>query len=69
MRSHVYGCGILPDDVRQKAKALREVAARLVMQSQQLRDQADLVIREAEAAVEQNRRALWQALKATRPST
>jgi len=25
-RSHVYGCGILPDYVREKAKALREVA-------------------------------------------
>jgi len=26
VRSHVYGCGILPDYVREKAKALREVA-------------------------------------------
>jgi hypothetical protein len=69
VRSHVYGCGILPDEVREKAKALREVAARLVTQSQQLRGQADLLIREAEAAVEQNRRALWQALQATGPST
>jgi hypothetical protein len=42
VRSHIYGCGILPDDAREKAK---------------------------EAAVEQNRRALWRALKATRTST
>jgi len=65
----VYGCGIVPDEVRQKAQALREVAQRLVKESRQLRDSADVLIREAEAAVEENRRALWQALKATRPST
>jgi hypothetical protein len=69
VRSHVYGCGIVPDEVRQKAQALREVAQRLVKESRQLRDSADVLIREAEAAVEANRRALWQALKATRPST
>lgn len=63
MRSHVYGCGILPDDVRLKAKALREVAARLVTQSQQLRDKADVLFRESEAVVEERRRALWAALK------
>ena len=69
VRSHVYSCAVMPDEVRQRAQALREVAQRLVKESQQLRDKADVLIREAEAAVEERRRALWQALKATRPST
>lgn len=69
VRSHVYGCAILPDEVRQKAQTLREVAQQLVKESRQLRNDADVLMREAEAAVEQGRRALWQALKATRPST
>jgi len=44
--THLYGCAVLPADVRQKAQALRE-AARLL--------------------VEERRRALWAALKTTRP--
>jgi len=40
-----------------------------VKESQQLRDKADVLIRQAEATVEESRRTLWQALKATRPST
>jgi len=69
VRTHVYACGIMPDEVRQKAQALREMAQHLVKESRQLRDTADVLIREAEAAVEETRRGLWQALKATRPST
>jgi len=69
VRTHVYACGIMPDEVRQKAQALREMAQHLVKESRQLRDKADVLIREAEAAVEETRRGLWQALKATRPST
>src|SRR5262249_20450839 len=65
--SHVYGCTVMPDEVRQRAEALRQVAQRLVKESRQVRDNADVLIRQAEAAVEESRRALWQALKATRP--
>src|SRR5262245_47090565 len=69
VRSHVYGCGILPAEVRQKAQALRDVAHRLVKESRELRDKSEGLISEAEAAVQDCRRALWEALKATRPST
>ena len=69
VRSHVYGCGILPAEVREKAEALRDMAHRLVKESRQLRDRSEVLISEAEAAVEECRRALWKALKATRPST
>ena len=38
VRTHVYACGIMPDEVRQKAQALREMAQHLVKESRQLRD-------------------------------
>jgi len=69
VRSHVYGCEVLPTEVREKAQALREMAQRLVKESRQLRDRSEVLISEAEAAVEDCRRDLWKALKATRPST
>jgi len=67
VRSHLYGCAVLPAEVRQKAQTLREAARHLVKESRQLRGRADVLAREAEAAVEANRRALWQALKAAGP--
>src|SRR5262249_19986551 len=69
VRAHVYACAVLPADVREKAHALRDMAHRLVKESRQLRDRSELLISEAEAAVEDCRRALWKALKETRPST
>jgi hypothetical protein len=67
VRTDLYGCAVLPADVRQKAQALREAARLLVKESRQLRDKADVLFREAEALVEERRRALWVALKTTRP--
>ena len=67
VRSHLYGCAVLPAEVRQKAQTLREAARHLVKESRQLRGRADVLAWEAEAAVEANRRALWQALKAAGP--
>lgn len=69
VRSHVYGCGVLPAEVRKKAEALRDMAHRLVKESRGLRDRSEVLITAAEAAIEEGRRALWKALKATRPST
>src|SRR5215813_439486 len=66
VRSHLYSCAMLPAEVRRRAQALREAARYLVKESRQLRDQADVLIQEAEAALEQNRRALLQSLKTTR---
>jgi len=57
---------MLPAEVRRRAQVLCEAARRLVKGSRQLHDQADILIREAEVAVEESRRALWQALKKTR---
>jgi hypothetical protein len=51
VRSHLYNCPILPAEVRSKAQAVREVANRLIKDSQQLRDAADVLRAEAEAAL------------------
>ena len=40
---------MLPSEVRLRAQVMREAAQRLVKQSQELKDNADVLIREAEA--------------------
>jgi len=67
VRTHLYyECAVLPAEVRHRARALRDAAQHLVKQSRQLRNQADVLILEAEAAVDTSRRALWHALKTAR---
>jgi hypothetical protein len=66
VRSHLYGCVVLPAEVRRRAQVLRDAAQHLVKASGRLRDQADVLIREGEVALEESRRALWEALKTTR---
>jgi len=62
VRAHLYRCALMPAQVRQRAEALREAARHLVKQSQQLRDAADVLVREAEVAVRKERQALRDAL-------
>src|SRR5215831_10743669 len=61
-RGHVYGCAMLPAEVRLKAQAVREAAQHLVKESQQLRDRSDVLIREAEAALFERQRALREVM-------
>src|SRR5215475_12199062 len=61
-RAHVYGCAMLPSEVRLRAQAVREAAQQLVKESQQLRDKADVLIREAEAALVERQRALREVM-------
>ena len=51
VRVHLYGCAMLPAEIRRRAQEARDAARHLVKQSQQLRDNADVLIREAEAAL------------------
>jgi len=51
IRGHLYGCVTLPAEIRQRAQEARHAACRLVKESQQLTDRADVLMREAEAAV------------------
>jgi len=61
-RAHLYGCAMLPSEVRLRAQAVREAARRLVKQSHQLRDSSDVLIREAEAALFESHRALRETM-------
>jgi hypothetical protein len=58
IRAHLYGCAMLPGEVRYRA---REAARSLVKQSRQLSDAADVRLREAEAALHALRDTLRQA--------
>ena len=60
IRAHLYGCAMLPGEVRRRAQAAREAAASLVKQSHQLSDAADVLLREAEAALHALRETMRQ---------
>jgi len=51
LREHLYACPVLPDNVRLRARSAREAALKLVKESDQLSDRADVLIAEAEAAL------------------
>jgi len=51
LRGHLYGCGTLPGEVRRRAQEVRDAARKLVKQGIELTDRADVLIREAEAAI------------------
>src|SRR4030095_1636926 len=47
VRAHLFRCAMLPSEVRLRAQAVREAAQRLVKCAQELRDKADVLMREA----------------------
>src|SRR5262245_29220987 len=51
LRLHLYECVLVPKDVRARAAYAREAARRLVKEAGQLSDRADVLMREAEAAL------------------
>ena len=51
LRGHLYACAMLPEEVRLRAQEARDAARRLVKDSGQVRDQADVLMREAEATI------------------
>jgi hypothetical protein len=65
VRGHLYGCAMLPSEVRMKAQAVREAAKQLVKRSQEAIDRADVVIREAEVLLFERQQALRAAMAAT----
>jgi len=58
IRAHLYGCAMLPAEVRRRAQVTREAARSLVKRSLELRDAADVAVREAEAAIHSLREIL-----------
>jgi hypothetical protein len=51
IRAHLYACAMLPEEVRKRARAARETAQRLVKQSRELADRADVLMREVEVTI------------------
>jgi len=62
VRAHLFGCVMLPSEVRLRARAVREAAQHLVKESQQLRDASDVLIREAEALLFERLRSLREVM-------
>jgi len=62
VREHLYGCAMLPAEVRRRAQEVRDAAQLLVKQSHELCDTADVLMREAEAALLERQRALRTAM-------
>ena len=62
VRAHLYGCAMLPAEVRLRAQAVREAAQHLVKQSQQLHDTSDRLMQEAEALLFERQRALREVM-------
>src|SRR5438093_3584681 len=60
LRAHLYGCAMLPVEVRRRAQAARE-AVRSLVQSLQLRGTADGLERPAEASLHALRELMRQA--------
>ena len=63
VRTHLYGCAMLPPEVRLRAQAVRDAAQRLVKQSQELVDNAGILIGEAETALFEAQQALRTAMR------
>ena len=60
IRTHLYSCAMLPAEVRRRAAVARDSARILVKRSLELRDAADVAMREAEAALYELRLTMRQ---------
>jgi hypothetical protein len=61
VRAHLYRCAMLPDEVRRRAQETRTASQKLVTQSGQLQDMADVLMREAEVALAALRAAMKES--------
>ena len=52
IRAHLTTCAMLPEQLRQRVKAAREVTQRLIKRSYQLSERADVLMRQVEAALD-----------------
>src|SRR2546427_5068317 len=69
MRTHLYICPIVPNEVRQRAQAVRDMARRLVKESGGLRDYSNVLRIEAEAAIVKLRETIAKAATTERRPT
>ena len=52
IRAHLAACAMLPEQLRRRVKAAREITQRLLKRSYQLSERADVLLREVEAALD-----------------
>jgi predicted RNA-binding Zn-ribbon protein involved in translation (DUF1610 family) len=69
LRGHVFTCPEIHQIVRQRAREARDAARKLVKKSVQTRDRADVLMREAEAAIAALRETMWRELPGSRGSS
>jgi len=62
VRAHLFGCVQLPSEIRQRSRDVRDAAQRLIKQSQQAIERSDVLIREAEAHLQERQNALRIAM-------
>jgi len=62
VRGHLYGCVVLPSDIRQRTHEVRDAAEILIKRSQDLNDRSHVLIREAEAQLFERQQALRAAM-------
>lgn len=63
VRVHLFGCVVLPSELRLRAQEVRDAARLLIKRSQELLDKADVLIREAEAHLMERQQALRALMK------
>ena len=62
VRAHIFGCPILPAEVRRRTQEVRDAAQALIKRSRELADRSDVLIREAEAHLFERQQALRVAM-------
>jgi hypothetical protein len=62
VRAHLFGCMVLPSELRQKTQDVRDAAQRLIKRSQEAIDKSDVLVREAEAHLLERQQALRAAM-------
>jgi len=63
VRAHLFGCVLLPSELRQRTQEVRDAAQILIKRSQQLSDQSHVLIREAEVHLSERQQALRIAMQ------
>jgi len=62
VRAHLFGCVVLPSEIRHRTQEVRDAAQTLIKRSRELSDRSHLLIREAEVRLFEGQRALRAAM-------
>jgi len=62
VRGHLFTCVTLPSEIRRRTQDVRDAAQRLIKQSRQTIERSDVLIREAEAHLQERQQALRAAM-------